>query len=266
MGLELKYIETKHFSSSSIDARKEFISDLNQAMDQIESLLPEDLLELATLYVEFFKDTSVFPRILLNCNERYLNKTTFVNTLFFICKPSSRDMATLLGAPSFREKWHNNDAIKTLFDKYCTYNMIDSDHISIDSSTIKDGCGGSIKWPYMFVQNMQRSLNNSPIHKNVGMVFGRALCESLKLSKDTWDTKLGYVLNIHESSLKRMCESVIFKDYINVSYDYIMKEYSDEEKDLPKSLEGKVDKLKTVSNYSKLIKPKKAGSDRIFPT
>ena len=266
MGLDLKYIETKHFSSSSIDSRKEFISDLNNAMDQIEHLMPEDLLELASLYVEFFKETSVFTKILLNCNERYLNKTTFINTLFFICKPSSRDMITLLGAPSFKPRWQNSDAVKRLFDKYCTYNMIDSDYITIDSGTIKDGCGGSIKWPYMFIQNMQRSLRNSPIHKNVGIVFGRALCESIKLSKDSWDTKLGLVLNIHESSLKRMCESVIFKDYINISYDYIMKEYINGDNDLPKSLSGEIDKLKTVSNYSKLIKSKKSGSDRIFPT
>ena len=218
MGLDLKYIEAKHFSSSSIDERKSFISDLNKSVDQIAHLSADELLELSSVYIEFFTDTSVFNKILLNCDIRHLNKPTFINTLFFICKPTSKDIIRLLSLPSFIERTKESGAVQVLFNKYCTYNMIDSSEITIDSSSIKDGCGGSIKWPYMFIQSMQRSLGTSPIHKNIGLVFGRSLCESLRLSKDSFEVKLGLVLNIHEDSLKRMCDSIIFKDYMNESY------------------------------------------------
>ena len=266
MGLELKYIDVKHFSTSSMDERRSFISEITKAVNDIKNLNINDILELCTVYKEFFNDSDIFRSVLLNCNTRYLDNSQFINSLFYITKPNTGVMTTLLHDGFFRDRLDKSPALQDLFNKYCTYQMIDSVYISIDTGALKDGCGGSVKWPYMFLENMQNSLKSTPIGKGAGMIFGRSLCESILLDKRPWEERVANVLNIHEDSLKRMCESLIFKNYINEVHDYIEKTYIIGDEEIPEDLNMHLKKLKNVCNYSKLIKPKRGKDMRIYPT
>lgn len=257
MSIEFTFIDSKHFSNASIDKRKAFLRDITQAAGHIEKLTKDEIIELCALNIEFKIINNMFSDIVINCNKSFLDNECFVNTLFFLTKPKVIEVSKLFYDQLFRERYDNSLALSTCINKFATYNMLDSEHITLDSSTLKDACDGSIKWPFTFVINMQNSLSRSVIDNNVCFKFADRLFESLKLDTSyPWDKKLSLVLNINIQTLKRMCSSKMFKEYLELSYQSLQKEYLDDNKPLPKHLLNADATLKTVINYSKLIKSK----------
>jgi len=254
MGLDIRYIDVKQFAQSDIESRKEFISTLKESLDSIPEFGTHELLELATTTMKFFSDRKVFQYILFGCNESCLQSTEFLNTLFFICDPKAKDIMDILKDECYVERFvKDNTHVRTLFDKYCTYNMIPHEVINIDEDTLVDGCRGSNKWPYQFLTAMSEPLGRNILNKQSARIFAYYLHESISISSNSFEKKLSDVLMIHETTLKNMCRVSLFKEFLSSSLGYIQKYVSDYS-ELPFGLDEKMDKLSTIVNYSKLIK------------
>lgn len=261
MSFQFTFIDEKQFASAPLDKRKAFLAEITQACSRIPELTKDEIIELISIDRKFLNSNGLFSDIIRYCDKRFLDNESFIHTLFYVCQPKARDFSILRHDQFFRERYNDSSVLKHCVDKFITYNLLDSELYEIDSSTLKDGCGGSIKWPYMFLVQMQESLANTVIDSKVCMIFGERLTESLMLESGTdWDIKLGYVLNINMQTLKRMCASFIFKKYLENSNLAIHSEYLDVDKKLPEHLKEADTKIKTVINYSKLIKPTRMSS------
>lgn len=261
MSFQFTFVDEKQFASASMDKRKAFLMDITQATGRVSELSKDEIIELISIDNKFLNSSGLFNDIILYCNKSFLDSESFVHILFYICNPKARDFSRLRNDQFFRERYQQSEVLKSCVDKFVTYNLLDSELFEIDSSTLKDGCGGNLRWPYMFLVQMRNSLSRTIIDSNVAMVFGERLTESLMMEhKETWDTKLCNVLSIHTQSLKRMCSSYIFKQYLEKSNMAIHSEYIDCGKKLPEHLYDADTKLKNIINYSKLIKPKRMAS------
>jgi len=257
MSIDFTFIDSKHFSNASIDKRKAFLQDITQAAGHVNKLSKDGIIELCALNTEFNVINNLFADVVINCDKSFLNDERFVNTLFFLTKPLVLEVSKLFYDQLFRERYNNSEPLSSCINKFATYNMLDSEYITLDSGTLMDACDGSIKWPFAFLVNMQNSLSRAVIDNKVCFKFADRLMDSLRLdSSCKWDKKLSLVLNINIQTLKRMCASNTFKKYLEASYQSVKSEYLDDDKPLPKHLMNADATLKTVINYSKLINSK----------